>query len=165
MSPHENHPYAVDVAEAAELTGLSEKAVRRRLERGTLRAMKLGNRRMIPVAELERRGLLNDGAPGQDAGTHQGPRQGEAVGTQQIPRPATAPAPDVATTMPRPATAGPADGDGQPTQEVPREQASPAGAEGMPGTPPGSAVPTSQATAQESANIPDPITAGTVGAS
>ncbi len=57
---------AVDVAEASGLTGMSKKALRRRIERGTLLAVKWGNKRMIPLSELRRQGLLAEGAaPGR----------------------------------------------------------------------------------------------------
>ena len=57
---------AVDVAEASALTGMSKKALRRRIERGTLLAVKWGNKRMIPLSELRRQGLLAEGAaPGR----------------------------------------------------------------------------------------------------
>jgi len=56
----------VDVAEASGLTGMSKKALRRRIERGTLLAVKWGNKRMIPLSELRRQGLLAEGAaPGR----------------------------------------------------------------------------------------------------
>jgi hypothetical protein len=42
MSPTRQTANAVDVSQAAELTGLSKKALRRRLERGTLDSMKVG---------------------------------------------------------------------------------------------------------------------------
>jgi hypothetical protein len=61
MSPTRQTANAVDVSQAAELTGLSKKALRRRLERGTLDSMKVGGRRMIPISELSRRGLLDTG--------------------------------------------------------------------------------------------------------
>jgi excisionase family DNA binding protein len=46
------------VKEAAELTGLSPKAVSRRLERGSLRSVLRRGRRLIPDAELVRVGLI-----------------------------------------------------------------------------------------------------------
>lgn len=49
---------AVSIAEASELTGLSKKALARRIERGSLPAVTRDGRRMIPRSELERRGLL-----------------------------------------------------------------------------------------------------------
>ena len=61
MSPTPQTADAVDVAQASELTGLSKKALRRRLERGTLDSIKVGGRRMIPISELSRRGLLDTG--------------------------------------------------------------------------------------------------------
>lgn len=42
------------VAEVAAETGLSEKALRRRIEKGTLLSLNRGNRRLIPASELER---------------------------------------------------------------------------------------------------------------
>jgi excisionase family DNA binding protein len=49
------------IAEAAELTGLSRKAVARRVERGSLRSVVRNGRRRIPRSELVRAGLLPDG--------------------------------------------------------------------------------------------------------
>ncbi len=46
------------IAEAAEVTGLSRKAIARRVERGSLQSLVRGGRRMIPHAELMRAGLL-----------------------------------------------------------------------------------------------------------
>jgi excisionase family DNA binding protein len=48
------------ISEAAELTGLSRKALARRVERGSLRYVVRDGRRRIPVAELVRVGLLED---------------------------------------------------------------------------------------------------------
>jgi excisionase family DNA binding protein len=48
------------ISEAAELTGLSRKAIARRVDRGTLRSVVRNGRRRIPVSELERAGLLPD---------------------------------------------------------------------------------------------------------
>jgi excisionase family DNA binding protein len=48
------------VSEAAELTGLSRKAVARRIERGSLRCVVRDGRRRIPHAELVRAGLVDD---------------------------------------------------------------------------------------------------------
>jgi hypothetical protein len=48
------------ISEAAELTGLSRKALARRVERGSLRYLVRDGRRRIPVAELVRVGLLDD---------------------------------------------------------------------------------------------------------
>jgi excisionase family DNA binding protein len=46
------------IAEAAELTGLSRKAIARRVERGSLQSLVRGGRRLIPRAELARAGLI-----------------------------------------------------------------------------------------------------------
>ena len=46
------------IAEAAELTGLSRKAVTRRVERGSLRSVVRGGRRLIPRSELVRANLI-----------------------------------------------------------------------------------------------------------
>jgi hypothetical protein len=48
------------VSEAADLTGLSRKALARRIERGSLRCVVRDGRRRIPLAELVRAGLLED---------------------------------------------------------------------------------------------------------
>jgi excisionase family DNA binding protein len=48
------------VSEAAELTGLSRKALARRIERGSLRCVVRDGRRRIPLAELVRAGLVED---------------------------------------------------------------------------------------------------------
>jgi excisionase family DNA binding protein len=54
------------ISEAASATGLSRKALTRRIERGSLRAVKdERGRRVVPRGELERAELLNpDGSPG-----------------------------------------------------------------------------------------------------
>jgi hypothetical protein len=46
------------VSEAADLTGLSRKALARRIERGSLRCVVRDGRRRIPLAELVRAGLV-----------------------------------------------------------------------------------------------------------
>jgi excisionase family DNA binding protein len=46
------------INEAAELTGLSRKAIARRIERGSLRSLVRAGRRLIPRAELVRAGLI-----------------------------------------------------------------------------------------------------------
>ncbi len=58
------------VADAAAATGLSQKALRRRVDRGTLRAVHdEQGRRMLPRAELIRAELLSqDGQPGRPGG-------------------------------------------------------------------------------------------------
>jgi hypothetical protein len=62
MSSPEQIPNAVDIAQASELTGLSKKALRRRLERGTLESIKVDGRRMIPISELASHDLLETSA-------------------------------------------------------------------------------------------------------
>lgn len=64
------------ISEAASLTGLSHKALTRRVERGSLRAVKdERGRRVVPRGELERAELLNpDGSPGKE-----GSRGGQLV--------------------------------------------------------------------------------------
>jgi hypothetical protein len=52
---------AVDVALAAELTGLSKDAIRGRIRRGALASNLHDGRHRIPLAELQRQGLLVDG--------------------------------------------------------------------------------------------------------
>jgi excisionase family DNA binding protein len=47
------------IAEAAEATGLTEKAIRSRVDRGSIRAATQGGVRRIPAAELIRAGLLD----------------------------------------------------------------------------------------------------------
>ena len=59
------------IAETAELTGLSRKAIARRVERGSLRSVVRNGRRRIPRSELERAGLLaegDEGTPNLDPG-------------------------------------------------------------------------------------------------
>lgn len=48
------------ISEAAELTGMSRKAIARRVERGSLRSVVRNGRRRIPRSELVRSGLLAD---------------------------------------------------------------------------------------------------------
>lgn len=47
------------IAQAAELTGLSKVALRRRVERGTIAGIQRGGRRMIPLDELRRHNLID----------------------------------------------------------------------------------------------------------
>ena len=56
------------ITEAAEATGLSRKAISRRVERGSLRSVVRNGRRRIPRSELVRAGLLGEGqaAPRSD---------------------------------------------------------------------------------------------------
>jgi excisionase family DNA binding protein len=61
-------PRLLTISAAASLTGLSRKALTRRIERGSLRAVKdERGRRVVPRGELERAELLNpDGSPGDE---------------------------------------------------------------------------------------------------
>jgi hypothetical protein len=65
---HSGVPRLLTISAAATLTGLSRKALTRRVERGSLRAVKdERGRRVIPRGELERVELLNpDGSPGDE---------------------------------------------------------------------------------------------------
>ncbi len=76
---------AVSIKRAAEMTALTQKAIRSRVDRGSLRAVLSDGQRRIPVSELHRAGLLNsDGSPaghGDQGKPGQGQQQGspEAV--------------------------------------------------------------------------------------
>lgn len=48
----------MSIRDAARASGLSPKALRRRIERGTLGSVLVGGRRRIPVDDLIRRGLV-----------------------------------------------------------------------------------------------------------
>ena len=55
----------LSIAETAEATGLSKKAVTRRIERETLQSVLRDGQRRVPTSELIRAGLIGiDGAPG-----------------------------------------------------------------------------------------------------
>ena len=56
------------ITEAADLTGLSRKAIARRVERGSLRSVVRNGRRRIPRSELVRNGLLADAEKRPPAG-------------------------------------------------------------------------------------------------
>src|SRR5262245_11994383 len=68
------------ITEAAELTGLSRKAIARRVERGSLRSVVRNGRRRIPRSELMRAGLVPEGEAR--------PREGDPA-APFLPRPAT----------------------------------------------------------------------------
>ena len=72
------------IAETAELTGLTRKAVTRRVERGSLRSVVRGGRRLIPRSELMRAGLI---PPEVDSTNRAAPTPG-------LPSPQGTPAPD-----------------------------------------------------------------------
>jgi excisionase family DNA binding protein len=67
------------ITEAAEATGISRKAIARRVERGSLRSVVRNGRRRIPRSELVRAGLLGDG--------EREPREGDPA-APFLPRPA-----------------------------------------------------------------------------
>lgn len=69
------------IAEAADLVGLSRKAVARRVERGSLRSVVRNGRRLIPRSELVRVGLLDE--DGDERGAN-----GEVM---ELPAPAATP--------------------------------------------------------------------------
>jgi excisionase family DNA binding protein len=52
------------ISEVAEITGVSRKAIARRVERGSLRSVVRNGRRRIPRSELVRAGLLEEGDEG-----------------------------------------------------------------------------------------------------
>lgn len=63
------------IDEAAEATGLTQKALRRRIERGQLRSLLRDGRRHIPVAELHRVELIDpEGKPMRGSEWHEAPR-------------------------------------------------------------------------------------------
>lgn len=107
MSPSEQMQNAVDVAQASELTGLSKKAIRRRLERGTLNSIKVGGRRKIPVSELVQHGLLetNEASAGSPVAETATQPAGEPAA--QVPPP-TAPTPASPQVAPQAAVSEPA---------------------------------------------------------
>jgi excisionase family DNA binding protein len=72
------------IAEAAAATGLSRKAVARRVERGSLRSVVRGGRRLIPRSELTRAGLMPPEGDAVD----------RAVSAPGLPSPQGAPLPD-----------------------------------------------------------------------
>jgi hypothetical protein len=82
----EKAPVAVDIAQASELTGLSQKALRRRVERGTLQTLKWGNRRMVPISELQRQGLLGGGEAPERGVEPRGTMDREADGPERLER-------------------------------------------------------------------------------
>lgn len=56
------------IREASEATGLTSKALRRRIERGSLNSTVVDGRRVLPVADLARAGLIGRGATGSNGG-------------------------------------------------------------------------------------------------
>jgi hypothetical protein len=73
------------IAEAAELTGLSRKAIARRLERGSLRSLVRNGRRLVPRSELVRAGLMTeDGAAPEHAAVAPSPVPGGETGSPEV---------------------------------------------------------------------------------
>jgi excisionase family DNA binding protein len=58
----------VSISEAARLTGLPKGVIRKRVDRGELRAIRRGGLRRISVDELAERGLLDGTGGGADHG-------------------------------------------------------------------------------------------------
>ena len=82
----------VSVATAAQLTGLSKKAIRRRIERGTLQSTLLEGHHHIPITELRRSGLLDQRPPtgmGDGGGPAEGSAGEAADGEDEAPEAAT----------------------------------------------------------------------------
>ena len=77
------------IAEAADLSGISRKALARRIERGSLRSVVRNGRRLIPRSELIRAGLLDD----------EGQERGSGVDIAGLPAPAAAPGDDAETAL------------------------------------------------------------------
>lgn len=78
------------ITEAAELTGVSRKAIARRVERGSLRSVVRNGRRRIPRSELVRAGLLEDGsqrAPWNGPASPPLPRPGPGGELAEVERP------------------------------------------------------------------------------
>jgi len=61
-------PELLTLPEAAILTGLSVKALTRRIERGTVPSETKAGRRLVRRGELERLNLIGGGNPGEDGG-------------------------------------------------------------------------------------------------
>jgi excisionase family DNA binding protein len=74
--------------EAADATGLTTKALQRRIDRGTLRAVLTGGRRRVPLSELYRAGLIEpeEPRPAPPAAAAAGP-PGGAAGQGPAPAP------------------------------------------------------------------------------
>ena len=78
--PVEAPPRTLTIKETAEATGLTIKAVRSRIERGTLPAVVRDGLRRIPYSELVRAGLVE---ADNGAAIGQLPRQGTAAESPQ----------------------------------------------------------------------------------
>jgi hypothetical protein len=75
---------SLSLADCARATGLSVKAIRRRIERGTLESVLLDGRRRIPVSALVGAGLLIEGLDRGGRGSTQGYVQPAAVVQQLV---------------------------------------------------------------------------------
>jgi septal ring factor EnvC (AmiA/AmiB activator) len=69
----------LSLGDCARATGLSVKAIRRRIERGTLQSVLVDGRRRIPVSSLVGAGLLVEGLDRGGRGSAQGQVQPAAV--------------------------------------------------------------------------------------
>jgi excisionase family DNA binding protein len=90
MNASQQIPNAVDVSQASELTGLSKKAIRRRLERGTLGSVKVGGKRMIPISELTNHELLEAAPSPVTSATTANSHVLSSTGGSEPPTPAAA---------------------------------------------------------------------------
>src|SRR4051794_19512454 len=72
-------PLTLNVAEAARATGLTPKAIRRRIERGTLESTLVAGQRRIPLTALIAADLLVDAVARGQRGTPQGIQQPGAL--------------------------------------------------------------------------------------
>jgi hypothetical protein len=72
------------IAEAAELTGLSRKAIARRLERGSLRSLVRNGRRLVPRSELVRAGLISEEGTPQGAPSPPSPVAAAEAGSPEV---------------------------------------------------------------------------------
>lgn len=59
-----DQPRTLTITQAAEVTGLSRKSIEHRVNRNQLQSVLKGSRRLIPVSELVRNGLLAEDADG-----------------------------------------------------------------------------------------------------
>jgi hypothetical protein len=72
-------PLTLNVAECARATGLTPKAIRRRIERGTLESALVAGQRRIPLNALIAAGLLVEGVDRGHRGAPQGTQQPGAL--------------------------------------------------------------------------------------
>lgn len=83
-------PRTVTIREAVRLTGLTDKAIRRRIERGQLQHLRRDGRVQVSTADLQRQGLITpQGEPTRDiaaASSMPGAPQGETVVRELLDR-------------------------------------------------------------------------------